>query len=219
MTVSTVRRASLLALAALLAGCSATGVASRSARSGSTKVTIKPSSLGRERVHEQPDGLAPIDKPPSGFTKVSGDGFVAWAPPGFTPKKGTSRSGEPLLVLVGPGAEAARPHVGFGRDTKPGRASVMEQSYTFESALRVPAPEPAKGIRRTVTRWPGTLRAVIVEWTTEAPDASGATSAMHHVQLFTDVDDGLSLSVVAAAPVDTFDQSQVATVLRTFRPT
>ncbi|HET7489631.1 MAG TPA: hypothetical protein VFJ85_17015 [Acidimicrobiales bacterium] len=177
---------------------------------------------GPEKVQTTPDEFEPLDKIPAGFVVVRGEGFTLRAPSGFVRKDGTSTEGEPLLALTGPGtggvtgAGGTRPLVGVLRDTKQGRTSVFEQSRVLATTKELTA--KATGIRRTVVAWPGVRDAVLLEWTEDQRTTDGGTQAVHSAQLFTDVDDGLSLTVFATAPADAFDRSQVVTILRTFRP-
>lgn len=121
-----------------------------------------------------------------------------------------------MLVLTPgrpPGGEGSL--LGIVRDTKWGRSSALEQSLVLESAKRVLAKAE---VRRTVVAWPGALSAVLIDWTQEQEDASGERRKVRTVQLAVDVNDRVSLSVVAVAPLEVFDESGVATALRTFRP-
>ena len=179
---------------------------------------IKPSLSEPEPVRDHPAGLGPL-RPPAGFSAVPGEGFTVHAPAEFEPQRRTSSNGEPMLVLTTGGVDetGAERLVGVVRDVEWGRAGVLEQSLVLESAKRQLA--GATEVRRTVVDWPGARAAVVVEWTEQkAVVATGASVAVRTVQLSVDVDDALSLSVVAVAPVAAFDQSGVATVLRTFRP-
>lgn len=179
---------------------------------------IKPSLSEPEPVRDHPDGLGPL-RPPAGFSAVPGEGFTVHAPAGFEPQRRTSSNGEPMLVLTTGGGDGTAEErlVGVVRDVEWGRAGVLEQSLVLESAKRQLA--RATDVRRTVVEWPGARAAVMVEWTEKKADAAtGAAVAVRTVQLGVDVDDALSMSVVAVAPVAAFDRSGVATVLRTFRP-
>ncbi|MGH9153665.1 MAG: hypothetical protein ACRD03_14980 [Acidimicrobiales bacterium] len=172
--------------------------------------------VGSVPVEEAPEGLGPID-PPDGFTEVAGEGFTLHAPVGFTSERRTSSNGEPMLVLTagegGAGGEA--PTVGVVREVRP-PAGALEQSLALESAKRLV--DEATGVRRTVVSWPGADAAVLVEWTVQKRTAESGPAAVRNVQLLTDVGDDLAISVLAVAPAESFDQSKVAEVLRTFRP-
>lgn len=193
--------------------------------SGGSDDGAGPSSADRpdtEATEKAPDGLGPIE-PPAGFARVPGEGFTVYAPSGLTPEQRTSSNGQPMLVLgvSAGGADAAdgtdRPIVGVVREVNP-TAGALEQSSTLESAKRLV--DEATDVRRTVVSWPGARAAVLVEWTVQQRSASTpSTRAVRNLQLLTDIDDGLGLSVVAIAPAELFEQSQVGTVLRTFRPT
>ncbi len=126
-----------------------------------------------------------------------------------------------MLVPSGLGDDAVSRGNGplVGVVTEPGATvGALEQSLTLETAKRLV--DKATNVRRTVVAWPGASQAVLLDWTVRKPvDASSAaTHPVRTVQLLLDVDDAPGLTVVVVAPADSFDESRVATALRTFRP-
>lgn len=224
----TTRKLAGMAVLALLASCSP-GASDSASPGGDRPGPGQPAgggaaTEGAQPAEEAPEGLSPL-APPDGFTEVSGPGYTVHAPAGFATERRTSSNGEPMLVLTAdapPGEAGAggssSPTVGVVREVRP-RAGALEQSLTLESAKRLVS--EATGVRRTVVAWPGTREAVLIEWTVQErePGSAASAQAVRNVQLMAQVDDELILSVVAVAPSGSFDASQVATVLRTFRPT
>lgn len=152
--------------------------------------------------------------PPDGFAEVSGEGFTLAAPPGFTPERGTSsRNGEPTLVLNAPQGDGAV--VGVVRDVDP-PSDALQQAMVLEDKTRLV--DKATDVRREEIDWPGAQKAVLVQWTVQDQRQGASPQPFRTLQLLVQVNEGLILSVVATAPASTFEQSQVATVLRTFRP-
>ena len=207
-----------LAVLCLLAGCSSD--ASDGASGGAGDGSVNEAPPGGAQVEKAPDGLGPIG-PPGGFVEVAGRGFTLYAPKSFTTEERRSSNGEPMVVLTstaaGPLSGAGdKPTVGVVRELHP-RANALEQSETLESAKRLV--DQATDVRRTVVAWPGARDAVLLEWTVHMRATGSSVHGVRTVQLFADVSDQLGLTIVAVAPAETFDASQVATVLRTFRPT
>ncbi len=158
------------------------------------------------------DTYGPVS-PPAGFAEVSGEGFTLAAPPGFRAERRTSSNGEPMLVLET--TQVTGGLVAVVRDVRP-RADAVEQSITLEKTTRTV--EKATDVRREEIEWPGTSRAVLLQWTVVKSERGAPAEAVRTVQLFAEVDRDLILNVVATAPARSFDQAEVATVLRTFRP-
>ena len=163
------------------------------------------------------DGVGPI-KPPEGFVKLTGTGFTIAAPDTFSPQSQKSTNGEPKLTLnARPRREGDEPTlVAVIRDVRP-QISVLEQMKLLEDVKRK---VQASDVFREEVRWPGARQAFVVGWTqdpTEPPAAPGPPS--RNLQLAVQVNDTLIINVVATAPAETFDATQVATVVRTFRLT
>ena len=207
-----------LAVLCLLAGCSSDAPDGASGGGGDGSVSEVPA--GGARVETAPDGLGPIG-PAGCFSEVAGRGFTLHAPESFTTEERRSNNGEPMVVLTstaaGPGSDVGdKPTVGVVREVDP-RANALEQSETLESAKRLV--EQATDVRRTVVAWPGARDAVLLEWTVQKRTTGSSVHGVRTVQLFADVSDQLGLTIVAVAPAETFDASQLATVLRAFSPT
>lgn len=163
----------------------------------------------------QAGGVGPIS-PPEGFVKVPGQGFSIAAPDTFTPSSQQSTNGEPKLTLnvraLHPGEEPTL--VAVIRDTEP-RAPVVQQTQVLADVKRKVG---ASDVIRQDVRWPGATRSVVVGWTQQTHQPPLAPGPLvHTLQLAVQVSDRLIINVVATAPAETFDEVQVATVLRTFR--
>ncbi len=171
--------------------------------------------VGCARDAAQAGGVGPIS-PPKDFAKVPGQGFSIAAPDTFTPSSQQSTNGEPKLTLnvraLHPGDEPTL--VAVIRDTKP-RAPVVQQMEVLADVKRKVG---ASDVTRQDVRWPGARRSVVVGWTQQThPPPLAPGPPVHTLQLAVQVSDGLIINVVATAPAETFDDVQVATVLRTFR--
>lgn len=172
-------------------------------------------SVGPKPGSTPAQALRPL-RPPPGFSEIKGRGFTLFAPAPFTPEQRTSSNGEPLLRLNTPGG-GDNQFVAVVRDMNP-RADASDQSTVLEGNRR--DVDRATDVSREEIEWPGARRAFLVAWTVQkrltASDSS--TVSVRTVQLITQVDDNLILAVLAVSPLESFDQSQVGNVLRTFRP-
>lgn len=172
---------------------------------------------GHDAVTTTPAVVAPIPTP-ANFKVFRGQGFTIAAPETFTPQNQRSTNGEPKLTLNGrPLKIGAEPIlVAVIRDVKP-EAPVAEQMRILEEVKhQVSATE----ITRQEVHWPHAKFAMVVGWTqrkSEPPRPPGPP--VHTLQLAIQVEDNLIIDVVATAPAESFDDTEVATVLRTFRLT
>ncbi len=98
------------------------------------------------------------------------------------------------------------------------RAGALEQSLVLERTERTV--KRSADVTREVGTWPGGRQAVLVRWTEQQPRPGGpdAAPSLRNWQLLVEVNDGLILNGLATAPVERFEEAQVGTVLRTFRP-
>ena len=175
------------------------------------------SLVGCGRAEATLDGKGPI-KAPKGFVKLTGTGFSIAAPDTFSPQSQKSTNGEPKLTLnARPRREGDEPTlVAVIRDVRP-QISVLDQMTLLEEVKRK---VQARDVFREEVRWPGARQAFVVGWTqdpAEPPAAPGPPS--RNLQLAVQVTDTLIINVVATSPADTFDATQVAAVVRTFRLT
>lgn len=164
-----------------------------------------------------PDGVSPV-KAPQGFVEFTGTGFTIAAPDTFTPQSQRSTNGEPKLTLnARPRQQGDDPTlVGVIRDSKP-RSSLADQMKVLEDVKRL---EKATEVSRQEVSWPGARQAFVVAWTQQTAEPSKAPgSPARTLQLAVEVNDTLIINVVATAPAASFDDTEVATVLRTFRLT
>ncbi len=197
------------------------GVAWRSHTPGRTLVGVVLAALlalaGCGGGEATPGGVGPI-KPPEGFVKLTGAGFTIAAPDTFSPQSQRSTNGEPKLTL---NARPPRPGdlptlVAVIRDVRP-QLSVLEQLKLLEEVKRE---VQARDVFREEVRWPGARQAFVVGWTQDPAEPPAAPDPpSRNLQLAVQVTDTLIINVVATAPAETFDDTQVTTVLRTFRLT
>jgi len=164
-----------------------------------------------------PSGVGPI-KAPEGFVKLTGAGFTISAPDTFSPQPQKSTNGEPKLTLnARPRRAGDEPTlVAVIRDVRP-QISVLEQMKLLEDVKRK---VQARDVFREEVRWPGARQAFVVGWSqdpAEPPAVPGPPS--RNLQLAVQVTDTLIINVVATSPAETFDATEVATVVRTFRLT
>lgn len=164
-----------------------------------------------------PGGVGPI-KPPEGFVTLTGTGFTIAAPASFTPQSQKSTKGEPKLTLnARTRREGDEPTlVAVIRDVRP-QISVLDQMKLLEDVKRK---VQARDVFREEVRWPGARQAFVVGWTKDPAEPPAAPlPPSRNLQLAVQVTDTLIINVVATAPAEIFDATQVADVLRTFRLT
>ncbi len=162
-----------------------------------------------------PGGVGPI-KPPEGFVKLTGTGFTIAAPETLSPQSQRSTNGEPKLTLnARPRREGDEPTlVAVIRDLRP-QISVRDQMTLLEEVKRK---VQARDVFREEVRWPGARQAFVVGWTQDPAEPPAAPlQPSRNLQLAVQVSDTLIINVVATAPAETFDATEVATVVRTFR--
>lgn len=199
--------AAAAAVALLLGGC------------GNGGQTVPGDALPAMKAHDeaQPPVL-PVDGPPRDTRQIAGNGYTLHAPSAFQ-RRDNSRTPRADLVLERPSSSPSVPsRVVVLREPHPDN-DVVEQAYAAEVTMRT-----TKGVTdvlRSDVTWPGTRRAVLLQWTQDLPapqGSSGGTTRARFWQLNTQVDDDLIVAVVAVSPVADFESSGVGTVLRTFRP-
>ena len=156
-------------------------------------------------------------KPPADYSTISGTGFAISAPGEFQRQEKTSSNGEPMLVLEKPSAVPALPQrVAVIRDVNP-TSPAAEQSFALEAAKSAAGPE-GKAERSQLTA-PEGQSSFLTTWNEARPAEGGSTVEMTYWQLMYQVDATLIINVVAFAPADEFETSEVSKILRTFTPT
>ena len=156
-------------------------------------------------------------KPPADYSKITGAGFAISAPGEFQRQEKTSSNGEPMLVLEKPSSVPALPQrVAVIRDVDP-KSPASEQSFALEAAKNAAGPE-GKAERSQLTA-PEGQSSFLTTWNETRPAQGGSTVEMTYWQLMYQVDATLIINVVAFAPADEFETSEVSKILRTFTPT
>ena len=156
-------------------------------------------------------------KPPADYSKITGAGFAISAPGEFQRQEKTSSNGEPMLVLEKPSSVPALPQrVAVIRDVDP-KSPASEQSFALEAAKNAAGPE-GKAERSQLTA-PEGQSSFLTTWNETRPSQGGSTVEMTYWQLMYQVDATLIINVVAFAPADEFETSEVSKILRTFTPT
>lgn len=154
--------------------------------------------------------------PPADYSMITGDGFTISAPSDFQQKRFKSSNGEPGLILEKPSGVAAVPErVAVIRDVDP-KASAAEQSFTLETVKSVGG--PGGEVSRVQLPAPEGQSAFLITWKELRPSKGAGNVEVTYWQLMQQVDQNLILNVVAFAPSDGFETSEVSKILRTFRP-
>lgn len=174
---------------------------------------------GTESVYEPTESptmaIEMIDLP-ADYSTVEGAGFSIGAPGEFQQQHTQSSNGEPMLVLEKPSQVESLPQrVVVIRDVEP-KSPASEQSFALETAKSAAGPD-AEVERSTLPSTDDDLEpAYLVTWKEVRPSAGAEQVQVTYWQLFQQVGDDLILNVVALAPTDEFETSEVGKILRTF---
>jgi hypothetical protein len=197
-----------LVVAAAVSGCGGDG--GSSASSGSDE------DAGPYAASATPPASVAMMDAPADYTAVEGDGFVISVPGEFQQRRETSSNGEPMLVLEKPSQVASVPQrVAVVRDVDPEQAA-DEQSFALES-LKSTANAEAE-VQRYEMPAPEGESAYLITWQEVRPGEGTDNVPVTYWQLMHQVDEDLILNVVAYAPADEFETSEVSKILRTFAP-
>ena len=160
-------------------------------------------------------GVTMID-PPADYTTISGEGFAISAPGEFQQRRATSSNGEPMLVLEKPSQVPAIPQrVAVIRDVDP-KSPAEEQSFALETSKAAAGSEAS--VERVAMPAPEGQSAFLTTWTEIRPGEGSDNVPVTYWQLMHQVEEDLILNVVAYAPADEFEMSEVSKILRTFVP-
>jgi hypothetical protein len=155
-------------------------------------------------------------KPPADYSTIRGTGFAISAPGEFQRQEKKSSNGEPMLVLEKPSSVPALPQrVAVIRDVKP-KSPASEQSFALEAAKGAAGPQGKA--ERSQLPAPEGQSSFLTTWNETRPSAGGSTVEMTYWQLMYQVDAELIINVVALAPAQEFETSEVSKILRTFTP-
>jgi hypothetical protein len=199
---------SVAVLALTLTACGEESSSSTAASSGETDSPYEPT--------ESPTMAVEMTDAPASYSEIEGDGFSISAPGEFQQQRETSSNGEPMLILEKPSLVDGVPQrVAVIRDVAP-VSTAVEQSFALESAKSAAGPEAE--VSRLALTAPEGQAAYLTTWV-EAQGAGGKGQVdVTYWQLMYQVSDELILNVVAFAPTEEFETSEVSTILRTFVP-
>ncbi len=155
-------------------------------------------------------------KPPADYSTISGTGFAISAPGEFQRQEKKSSNGEPMLVLEKPSSVPALPQrVVVIRDVNP-KSPASEQSFALEAAKGAAGSEGK--VERSQLPTPEGQSSYLTTWNETRPSGGDSSVEMTYWQLMYQVDAKLIINVVAFAPADEFETSEVSKILRTFAP-
>lgn len=197
------RAAVLLAVAvALVSGCGGSAPAPQ----GTVGVPVPaPSASGG-------DDIGPADEALPESRPVRGASFTLFAPAEFQQSEREGPDGVPMLVLS---KEAGQPGgvveiVAF--DENDPSASAAEQLWGLEGELT--GIQGATDVSRRAVAWPGADEGIVLQWTRPAA-SSGGDLVERWTQLSVQVGSRRITTVIAVAPENEFETSEVLDVLRT----
>ena len=202
MTGATVRFLCLTAaVAAAVSACSVGGGESPSAADD----LVQPTSSA-------PATLGPITEQPRDSRPVEGPSFSLFAPAEFQQSSRPGPDGVEMIVLDKPSASAGGVIEVVAFEEKDPPAGVREQMAAL--AAEKADLEGVTDLRRESIEWPGAVEAVIVQWTEKTTTADGPVT-QRFAQLAAQPNDRIIATVVAVAPAEEFESSEVLEVLRT----
>lgn len=150
----------------------------------------------------------------SQWRTVEGPDFTIGVPGSFEEEITTAANGTKAYVFDAPRAEGedtSLQRVAILRDVKP-KQDVIQQSFVLEEMQSVNNEEE---VERSEITWPGAEKAVLVQWTNPVGGADGQRRETW--QLMVQINPDLILNVVALGDAETFDQSELPTILSTFK--
>jgi hypothetical protein len=152
---------------------------------------------------------------PAETRRVKGKFFSMYVPANFQERSVPMANGEPMVAFDAPSSKPATPvRVAIVVDTI-SKATAIEQTYTLELVKK---DEGVKDLTRSMVTWPGAQNAVLLQWTETPAGAASTDEPQRNWQLAAQVNDHLSMSIVAFAPAGEFDAAGLAKIMETFRP-
>ena len=198
--------------AAVLCSVLLLGVASACGSSEKTSASGDPDNVYLPT--ENPTVSVTMLAAPDDYSTIEGAGFEISAPGEFQRQTTTSANQEPMLVLEKPSAiESVPQRVAVIRDVEP-QQSADEQSFALETAKSAAGPEGE--VVRISMPAPEGQSAFLTMWRESRPSSDSGNVEVTYWQLMHQVDDSLIFNVVAFAPSDEFETSEVSRILRTF---
>lgn len=203
------RRAGIALVATLAAGLAACSSSDPQPK----EETVQPS-----QSHMQPTGTPtpPVTPQPisSQWRTVEGPDFTIGVPGSFTEEIVTVSNGTKAYAFDAPRSDeddTTLTRVAVLRDEKP-KSDVIQQSFVLEEMQSVNNEDE---VERSEVTWPGTEKAVIVQWTSPIGGTEGKRQETW--QLMAQINKDLIINVVAIAPEETFDESDLPAILATFK--
>lgn len=176
-----------------------------------------------ERVNPSNSQMQPTGTPtppvtPAGISSqwrtVEGPDFTIGVPGSFEEEIVTASNGTKMYVFDAPRTDdedTSLQRVAVLRDEKPDQ-DVIQQSFVLDEMQSV---DNEDEVERSEVTWPGAERAVLVQWTNPVGGADGERRETW--QLMAQINPDLILNVVALGDAETFDQSELPTILSTFK--
>lgn len=143
---------------------------------------------------------------------VSGPGFTMQVPADFEEQTSAGTGGSTIYRWLKPVEGRQPPIVAVVADPKP-RADAIEQSKALEISLEV---DPAVEVIRSPIPWPGTQRAILLQWDAPQP---GSGEVITTWQIMAQINPSLILNALAVAPKAQFRELTFDQILATFTPT
>ena len=152
---------------------------------------------------------------PAETRQVTGKFFSMYVPATFQERSVQMANGEQMVAFDAPSSKSAIPvRVAVVPDPV-AKKSVIESSYGVEVLKQS---EGVTDLTRSTVKWPGAQSAILLQWTSAPAGAGPSDEPLRTWQLVVQVNDHLTVSLVAVAPVGEFDSAGLAKIVETFRP-
>lgn len=152
---------------------------------------------------------------PAETRQATGKFFSMFVPANFQEQSVRQANDEQLVAFDAPSSKPATPvRVAVVPDPAPKRTA-LESSYLLEVLKQS---EGVKNLTRSTVSWPGTQRAIVLQWTSTPAGAGPGDEPLRTWQLVTQINDHLVVNLIAVAPAGEFDTAGLAKIVETFRP-
>lgn len=189
------------------------GAAACSSPDSTPGQNVQPSQSSTQSTGSASPTVAPTAIP-SQWRTVKGEDFTIGVPPSYKEEVFTASNGTKGYAFDAPSSDnddETLERVAIIRDEKPA-TDVIEQSVVLEEMQSIENDDP---VIRTELEWPGSERAVLVQWTNPMEESEGQRRQTW--QLMVQINPDLIINVIAIAPVETFVDSDLSQVLATFK--
>lgn len=179
----------------------------------SPEETVDPSQSQMQPTGTPTPPIAPA-RISSQWRTVEGPDFTIGVPGVFTEEIVTADNGTKAYVFDAPRTDdddTSLERVAILRDEKT-KTDVIQQSFVLEEMESVNNEDE---VERSEVTWPGTEKAVLVQWTSPVGGSEGRRRETW--QLMAQIDSDLILNVVALGDADGFDESELPKMLATFK--